>query len=219
MNTTHEKMDSKSLTIYCLTLRDGYLYVGKTYDLDRRLREHSEGKGSQWTQMHPVVGLYKKWENADDFDEDKYTKVMMKQYGIDKVRGGSYVQCELSNEQKSSLQRELFGATDACFKCGSLGHWAKNCPTRSQSHNTSVAMPAESEDVPGSLLRSALGVLGSSLSFIGKWISGDRREQFCFKCGKTDHLIQSCPIRIPVRCYTCNKEGHMSPACQRLASL
>lgn len=41
--------------IYTLALKDGYYYVGKTIDPDRRFNEHFSDKGAVWTKLHPPV--------------------------------------------------------------------------------------------------------------------------------------------------------------------
>lgn len=44
---------------YILTCRDGSLYTGWTNDLDRRLKDHNEGKGAKYTRARrPVVLEY-----------------------------------------------------------------------------------------------------------------------------------------------------------------
>jgi len=45
--------------MYILECRDRSLYVGSTWDLDRRLAQHQEGDGSQYTRTRlPVRVLY-----------------------------------------------------------------------------------------------------------------------------------------------------------------
>ncbi len=51
----------------------------------------------------------------------------MEIYGIDKVRGGSYSQIELSKFQIECLEKEISHAQGKCFRCGRFGHFAKNC--------------------------------------------------------------------------------------------
>jgi predicted GIY-YIG superfamily endonuclease len=118
-----------SYTIYCLLLENECYYVGRTTNLPRRLAEHLEGNSTAWTKLHPVIRLYAKKENCDALDEDKYVKLMMQKVGIDKVRGGSYSQINLSRDQISCLQRELNTANNKCFRCGSSNHFIANCPT------------------------------------------------------------------------------------------
>lgn len=43
--------------MYLLRLRSGRLYPGATKDLNRRYRDHLEGKGGRTTRMDPPVAL------------------------------------------------------------------------------------------------------------------------------------------------------------------
>jgi hypothetical protein len=72
-----------------------------------------------WVKQYPPISDRKiLLENADSFDEDKYVKQYMTRYGIENVRGGSYVQLTLPQWQLLSLRKEIWGATGRCFKCG-----------------------------------------------------------------------------------------------------
>jgi hypothetical protein len=51
----------------------------------------------------------------------------MLEHGIDNVRGGSYSNVNLTEQQRDSLTKELRTAQNACFKCGRKGHFAKDC--------------------------------------------------------------------------------------------
>jgi hypothetical protein len=46
---------------------------------------------------------------------------------MDKVRGGSYVNVELDDFQKQSINTEIWGAKDLCTQCGRAGHFVKDC--------------------------------------------------------------------------------------------
>lgn len=39
--------------LYLLRCRDGSVYAGITTDIERRFREHAEGKGAKYTRSHP----------------------------------------------------------------------------------------------------------------------------------------------------------------------
>jgi predicted GIY-YIG superfamily endonuclease len=43
--------------VYILRCRDGSYYTGHTDDLEKRMREHEEGKGSVWTRTRRPVEL------------------------------------------------------------------------------------------------------------------------------------------------------------------
>ena len=115
------------MIIYILELSDNKYYVGKTENLDNRIKDHFTSNGSAWTQKYRPLNLIDKYENCDEFDEDKYVKKYMMKYGIDNVRGGSYSQIELSQEMTNSVQRELQSASDKCFTCGFSTHFTKEC--------------------------------------------------------------------------------------------
>lgn len=77
------------------------------------------GNGSQWTKKYEPIKIFETIENCDGFNEDKYVLKMMSIHGIDNVRGGSYVQIELPNEEKILLQKRLNMALNRCANCGS----------------------------------------------------------------------------------------------------
>ena len=62
-----------------------------------------------------------------DYDEDKMVKIYMNKYGIDNVRGGTYIQEKLSNNSKRFIINELRMANNLCLCCGANDHFAKTC--------------------------------------------------------------------------------------------
>jgi predicted GIY-YIG superfamily endonuclease len=120
-------MSSKPLIVYALRLENDKWYIGKTRDLEKRYQEHETGPGSSWTSLHKPIDIEEKLEDASDFDEDKLTKQYMAKYGINNVRGGSYVQLELNMWQIHNIRREIWTATDRCNICGRSSHFAQDC--------------------------------------------------------------------------------------------
>src|SRR5438309_9997168 len=96
------------LYIYVLFLENNKYYVGKTNNVERRYNEHLNGRvddlGSEWTKLFkPIKLIHYEEINGGEFSgylEDIFTKKYMKKYGIDNVRGGTYVNIELNNEVK-----------------------------------------------------------------------------------------------------------------------
>lgn len=77
--------------VYILELEKDKFYVGKTSDPDNRINRHFNNDGSVWTKKYKPIKLLELIENCDDYDEDKYTLKYMDIYGIENVRGGSFV--------------------------------------------------------------------------------------------------------------------------------
>jgi hypothetical protein len=113
--------------IYILRLEQGKYYVGKTNNPQFRIESHFNSNGSAWTRKYKPIETIKLISNCDDYDEDKYTRIYMDKYGIQNVRGGSYVQIELDTSTINHLQQMSNGTNNKCFICSKEGHFAKDC--------------------------------------------------------------------------------------------
>lgn len=113
--------------IYVLRLESGRYYVGKSDNIMDRYKQHLNQRGSAWTKKYRPISIEKTFENVSSFDEDKITKEYMSIHGIENVRGGCYVEIELSDFHKDALKMEIWGAKDLCTQCGRNGHWVKDC--------------------------------------------------------------------------------------------
>lgn len=122
-----DKFKIYKMIIYILKLTDNKYYIGKTFNLKRRIYEHKIGIGSKWTKKYPMIGIIKTIKTNDLFSEDKYVKYYMNRYGIDNVRGGSYNQLTLLEDQKKFLKREFNTINNQCYRCGRNNHFIKNC--------------------------------------------------------------------------------------------
>ena len=124
-------MSTTTRTVYILELQNGKYYVGRTSNLQRRLQDHFSHSGSYWTKKHKPLRLIRKIENNCDsmFDEDKFVKETMAEFGVDNVRGGSYVQDYISSDVKALIEKEIRFAKDLCINCGSENHFVHQCDT------------------------------------------------------------------------------------------
>lgn len=115
--------------IYTLQLEKGKYYIGKTNNPQFRLESHFNSNGSEWTKIYKPIMVLEIKPNCDDYDEDKITRQYMDKYGIDNVRGGSFVSVNLDPSLINVLSQMSNGTNDKCFKCGEKGHFAKKCKT------------------------------------------------------------------------------------------
>jgi predicted GIY-YIG superfamily endonuclease len=178
-------MSGSKDSIYILQLAGGHYYVGKTNNIARRYQEHLNGEGSAWTRRWPPTTLVKSVDATSPFDEDKTVKEYMAKYGIDKVRGGSYVSETLDAAQHDLLTKEIRGAEGRCVTCGGTGHFAAACPrqivraapTYVRATTTCVrytpSRPSGSGSLPGS----------------------------CYRCGRKGHYFNTCYARSDVQGY------------------
>ena len=113
--------------IYVLELEQRKYYVGKTNNPQFRLDSHFNSNGSAWTKLYTPVKILELIPNCDDYDEDKYTRIYMDKFGINNVRGGSFVLVELEKSTIEHLKLMSNGTNDRCFTCGKGGHFAKDC--------------------------------------------------------------------------------------------
>ena len=101
--------------------------MGVTENFQRRLQEHREGSGAEWTKRHPYLSTVSVQPLHSDFEENMKIKELMRQYGIANVRGGRYSRLELSKEEETLLQAEIEHSSGLCYQCKKPGHLAVNC--------------------------------------------------------------------------------------------
>lgn len=128
MNLELEKeKPKKEICIYILKCQENKYYVGKSTNINKRLKQHFKGKGSSWTKIFKPQQIYEIRRNCDEFDEEKITLQYMKKFGINNVRGGSYTRLQLTKYELNHLVRLIRSSDDRCFVCGSKEHFAKHC--------------------------------------------------------------------------------------------
>ena len=129
-------------SVYVLKLTHGKYYVGSTdRPLGQRILEHFSNCGSEFTRKYRPISVIRTILDCNQFEEDRTVKEYMSQYGIENVRGGSYVRMSLTQSQLDCLHLELRSASNLCFKCGASGHFVRECPSRHTNASRTRSMP------------------------------------------------------------------------------
>jgi predicted GIY-YIG superfamily endonuclease len=203
--------------IYILRLEGNRYYIGKSDNVQYRIQQHFNGSvyASAWTKKYKPIAIEKIIQNTSPFDEDKYTKEYMSKYTIDKVRGGSYVEIELSDFQKETLHREIWGVKDLCKQCGRSGHFVKDCYAKTDIFKNKIKYEESVED--DSDESDDINEYEYQCNYC------DRTFTTGFGCGiheksckdkKTKaRNVKQVPGKKESVCYRCGNTGHYSPDC------
>ena len=206
--------------IYVLKLEKGKYYVGKTNNPYFRLESHFNSNGSAWTQKYKPIKILKIIDNCDDYDEDKYTRKYMDKYGIENVRGGSFVSVKLENSTIEHLKQMSNGTNNNCFICGKNGHFAKDCQEECEVFETDDdSDDGEYEEVwccsyCNKEFTTKKGVTFHENVFCNKskqkykkYVEENDEEEednCCFRCGRTGHYVSSCYASTHINGYRIN---------------
>ena len=73
-------------------------------NLNMRLAQHWSGQGACWTKRHKPLELLQVIPFASKEIEDRTTRLYMKDWGAENVRGGRYVQATVSKKLKCFIE-------------------------------------------------------------------------------------------------------------------
>jgi predicted GIY-YIG superfamily endonuclease len=193
--------------IYVLRLEGGRYYIGKSADVMNRYQEHLNGSGSAWTRKYRPVSLEKTIENVSAFEEDKVTKEYMSKYGIDKVRGGSYVEVKLSEFHTAAIKMELWAAKDLCTQCGRKGHFVKDCHAKTDASGLRIEYEEDADawecEYCDRTFTTAFGCGVHEKSCKVKNVKHTSKKQgVCYRCGRPGHYSPDCYAKTHYKGYT-----------------
>jgi len=183
--------------LYVLQLANGKYYVGKSTDVNRRYQEHVSGNGSAWTSLHKPKRILEIRSLKDEHDETNTTKELMKKYGIENVRGGAYTQVTLPSFVEQTLELEMKSSQDACFKCGEIGHFAKDCDSDEEEEEVVVW---ECEHCNRQF--NSENACFRHETQCGGQLSYRKTKGSCYRCGRTSHYADNCFANTHVKGYT-----------------
>ena len=148
--------ETNDKSVYVLSLENNKFYVGISSNVQRRWLQHREGVGALWTRLHKPIKIVTVSRHASTFEEDKLTKLYMSPYGIENVRGGSYISITLSDDQIRAIRKELLFNSNRCIRCEEVGHYVKNCsapstPISSRASSSKSDLESDVESDPQTL--------------------------------------------------------------------
>ena len=91
-------------SIYEVDCRHDKKYIGKTTNMDRRMREHFTGKGAQVTRKfapQTAREVARCHGYFSDEVEQKFTDKAIKKHGYQNVRGGKYTNSKTLHKKRS----------------------------------------------------------------------------------------------------------------------
>ena len=195
--------------VYVLPLQQSKFYVGKTKEcnFEARMQQHQDGQGhggaAFTSRFKPIRQPEIKSRHPDEQSasaaELQTTLELMRQKGIDSVRGAQWSRVEMTPAMKADIQSQIDHTYDQCYKCHQTGHSAAQCLV------AAALPPAAAPRAPAA---SAM-------------------QQFaprCFRCHRSSHVMQDCsastdaegrqlPQGVHRCCFRCGRTSHYANDC------
>ena len=138
-------------------------------------------------------------------------------YGIDNVRGGSYVQINLDKSTIKELERTTLMTNNKCYRCGKDGHFAKDCYVKLaeelNTQNTTKQNNTKQNNIPIQNTTTQNNIPIKSTTTQNTTIQNTTKQNnIPIKSVKNKKNINIGIVKENV-CYRCGRDGHYANNC------
>ena len=190
---------AKNGQCYVLKLKNGKWYVGYTTKGIERILDHIDENGAKWTKKYAPVKPIPWYQTAPGKtkatpknkaknDEDKLTLKLMKDHGINNVRGGSW--CMVKMRQKTFRELE-----------GLIGKGKKKPPMKKKESGKKTkqdkVLRCNGIRKNGNPCRQVVSKKGEYCQYHSDQKRG-RKRVICAKCNRVGHESKDCYAKTKV---------------------
>ena len=181
---------SKKTYIYILRLEENHYFIGKSNHVENRLKDHIKGIVCGFTKRYKPLAITV-IPNCDESELDLYVKKFMIKYGINKIRGGIYMDNKFSDSVLKQIKTELeILSKHSMIK---LPVMPQEFPIiQKEQINTPSKQSSKQSSKPPSNPPSNPQAKAPVKKDIVLKIPIKNANGTCYNCGKAGHYLQNC---------------------------